>query len=210
MIQGVKVEHATVQRTLTPWATTARPTRVDGNPGWESGIRADNGPAVADRAWSISEPERPRRRHVDPQLYVSPDAADFPLVGARGAGRAKRGGDTSDGAAGSRTRTRRSSSGAGPSRKWRQASTPLGVGLSQVRAARSLGVGSEAMRGSVGARPEGFQDEGLVLRAVSNARGLLERCGGSSGLSAPGTFQGLSALSEGLPRDFSPPKTASG
>jgi hypothetical protein len=109
----VQVERATVRTTWTPGAASARLARVDG--------RRDGSPAPshdertdAGRAPSIPEPERPRRRHrLDLGCVVSSHALELPLVGARGVGRAERGGDRSDGAAGRRTRARRSGSGAG-------------------------------------------------------------------------------------------------
>jgi hypothetical protein len=58
-----------------------------------------------------------------------------PIAGARGAGRAERGGDMSDGAAGRRTRARRSGSDAGFLSKWRQVST-----VPAVRAGLSCGL----------------------------------------------------------------------
>jgi hypothetical protein len=113
VVRGVKVERATVRTTLTPRATTARLARVDGRrdgsaphpPTTTRGRRLGS---------SISEPERPRRRHrLDPGCTGSPHATGQPTAGARGVGRAERGGDRSDGAAGRRTRARRSGSGAG-------------------------------------------------------------------------------------------------
>ncbi len=89
-------------------------SRVDGRPDGRI-PRPPHKRAVAGGAWSISEPERPRRRHRrgprSVQSRLMPPAS--PLVGARGAGRAERGGDRSDGAARRRTRARRSGSEAG-------------------------------------------------------------------------------------------------
>jgi hypothetical protein len=117
VVQGVKVERATVRTTLTPWAATARLAPGRWQPGWKLPHPSHDARAVAGRAWSILEPERPRRRHrLGPSLWAvvfSPHAAGQPLAGARGAGRAERGGDRSDGAAGRRTRARRSVGDAG-------------------------------------------------------------------------------------------------
>jgi hypothetical protein len=99
---------------LTPWAAPAGLAPGRWQTGWELPHPSHDERAVAGRAPSISEPERPRRRHrLDLGCALSPHAVGLPLVGARGAGRAERGGDRSDGAAGRRTRARRSVSDAG-------------------------------------------------------------------------------------------------
>jgi hypothetical protein len=101
VVQGVKVERATVRTTLTPWAAAARLAPGRWQVGWELPHPPHDERAVAGRTWSISEPERPRRRHrLDPGCAGSPHAADLPIAGARGVGRAERGGGRCDGAAG--------------------------------------------------------------------------------------------------------------
>lgn len=64
MVQGVKVERATVRTTLTPWAATARLCLGRRWSGWEPTTLATIRPALANGAPSIPESERPRRRHV--------------------------------------------------------------------------------------------------------------------------------------------------
>jgi hypothetical protein len=86
VVQGVKVERATVRTTLTPWAATARLAPGRWQAGWELPHPAHDERAVAGRASSISEPERPRRRHrLDLGCTFLAHAIDLPIAGARGA-----------------------------------------------------------------------------------------------------------------------------
>lgn len=64
MVQGVKVERATVRTTLTPWATTARLCLGRRWSRWEPTTLTTLRPAPANGAPPIPESERPRRRHV--------------------------------------------------------------------------------------------------------------------------------------------------
>lgn len=64
MVQGVKVERATVRTTLTPWAATARLCLGRRRTGWEPTTLTTKPPALANGPASIPESERPRRRHV--------------------------------------------------------------------------------------------------------------------------------------------------
>lgn len=89
MVQGVKVERATVRTTLTPWAATARLCLVEGGRDGSPTTLAPFRPALANGAPPIPESERPRRRHPL-------EAADGFLASARSTsapGAASRGGD---------------------------------------------------------------------------------------------------------------------
>lgn len=83
MVQGVKVERATVRTTLTPWAATARLCLGRRWSGWEPTTLATLRPALANGAPSIPESERPRRRHVlKPRLVL--DSGAVVRCGPRG------------------------------------------------------------------------------------------------------------------------------
>lgn len=62
MVQGVKVERATVRTTLTPWAAAARLCLGRWQTGWEHPHPRRAGTRL--RGPAIPESERPRRRHV--------------------------------------------------------------------------------------------------------------------------------------------------
>lgn len=110
MVQGVKVERATVRTTLTPWAATARLCLGRRWSGWEPTTLATLRPALANGAPPIPESERPRRRHaLKPRTLVlvsSPRA--YPLRARVGGGSAERAGGMSAGAARAGKRARRS------------------------------------------------------------------------------------------------------
>lgn len=110
MVQGVKVERATVRTTLTPWAATARLSLGRRWSGWEPTTLTTNPPALANGAPPIPESERPRRRHVlKPRAWFSSHALRaYPLRARVGGGSAERAGGRSAGAARAGKRARRS------------------------------------------------------------------------------------------------------
>lgn len=59
MVQGVKVERATVRTTLTPWAASARLCLGRRWTGWQHPTHATYGPAVGNGAPSIPVPADP-------------------------------------------------------------------------------------------------------------------------------------------------------
>jgi hypothetical protein len=82
VVPGVQVERATVRTTWTPGAASARLVPGRWQAGWELPHHSHDEPEGAGRAWSISEPERPRRRHrSDPDCAVSAHAIGFPHRG---------------------------------------------------------------------------------------------------------------------------------
>lgn len=95
------------------------------------------------------------------RCHLKPSAS--PLR-ARGVGRAERGGDMSEGAA------------ATPGEVEMGFDTPGRLsGAGRVGLARGVRLDVVGELGAVGARAEGFEDEGLVLGAVGDAQGFQQR-----------------------------------
>jgi hypothetical protein len=86
-VPGVQVERAAVRTTWTPGAVSARLCLGRRQTGWELPRISHTRPALARGAPAISEPERPRRRHV---LHRSPGPiSSWARVGAACAERAE-------------------------------------------------------------------------------------------------------------------------